>query len=199
LWLCKDGLPPRLLVLKPAPSTLPVGGPRGSRAVVHPVAEPLAPRTHPPARALAGPVPHGVERRAPRLAHRGRDGPQGLRELAPRVAPAAAHADARTARPQTLGRAVPGSGEAPCQPVRRLVLGGRPVNHTIGLGQSPRPGFLRIAAVPEPAAPAQGGQLHLRGETATVLLVGQAVDRPWQPAPRQPHHHALLPQHPPRR
>src|SRR5262245_38479511 len=61
-------------------------------------------------------------------------------------------------------------------------------------GSQLRPGVLRMAGVPEHAATDNRGQIHLRRETATVLLVGQEGDRQWQPAPRQHCPQALWPQ-----
>src|SRR4030095_9148764 len=103
--------------LEPASDTATVGWPSGGRDVVYKVAEPLPQRKHPQALALACPVPQGVELRAQRLAHRGRDGHQFLRELKERVAQADAYADTRKERPQTLGRAVKAIGEGPFDPV----------------------------------------------------------------------------------
>src|SRR5215510_4049867 len=104
--------------------------------MVHKVAEPLSQRKHAQALALARPVPQGVELRAQRLAHRGCDGDEFLRELEERVAQASAHADARKERAQTFGRAVEAIGEDAFDAVRRLLLGGRAMKSLIGLRKS---------------------------------------------------------------
>jgi hypothetical protein len=79
--------------------------------MVYKVAEPLPQRKHPQVLALAGSVPQGVELRAQRLAHRGRDGDQFLWELDQRVAQAGAHAYARKERAHAFGGAVKPIGE----------------------------------------------------------------------------------------
>src|SRR5215468_6364607 len=122
LWIFKDGIPPRLLVLEPAPHPLAVGWSSGGGDMVHKAAEPLPQRKHPQALALACPVPQGVALRAQRLAHRGRDGHQFLRELKERVAQADAYADARKERPHTLDGAVETIGQDSPDAIRGLLL-----------------------------------------------------------------------------
>ena len=95
----EDGIPARLLLLKPAPHALAVGRPSRGGDVVDKVAEPLAERKHPQALALARPVEQGVELRAERLTHRRRDRHQFLRELEERVAQADAETCSRKQRP----------------------------------------------------------------------------------------------------
>src|SRR5262249_40193975 len=82
--------PPRLLGLQPASHARAIGGPSGGGDVVHKVAQPLTQGEHAQAFALACPVPQGVQLGAERLAERGRDGGEFLREFEERVAQASA-------------------------------------------------------------------------------------------------------------
>jgi hypothetical protein len=61
LGVCEHRLPARLLVLKPAPHPLAIGLPRRSGDIIGKVAEPLTPRKHPQALALARLVHQRVE------------------------------------------------------------------------------------------------------------------------------------------
>src|SRR5215471_8821276 len=79
-------VPARLLGLKPASHALAIGWSSGGGDVVHKMAEPLPQRKYAQALALPRSIPQGVKLRAQRLAHRGRDGQQFLRELEERVA-----------------------------------------------------------------------------------------------------------------
>ena len=74
-------IPARLLLLEPAPDALAVGFRGAVCHAVGQVAEPLPQRTHPPALALACPVPQGVELGASGLTPRGRDGHELAGEL----------------------------------------------------------------------------------------------------------------------
>jgi hypothetical protein len=94
------------------------------------------------------------------------------------VAQTGAEAHSREERPRTLGRAVEAVEQAPPHPMRELLLGRSTLQLSIGLGQGCRPGFLRVPERLEHAATDHRGQIPLLGETAAVLLLGQAI--PWQ-------------------
>ncbi len=64
----------------------------------------------------------------------------------------------------------------------------------IGLGQSGCTGLLRIAQMPEHATIDNGGQIHLLGETVTVLLIGEDIDGQWHATSGQHAHQALVTQ-----
>jgi hypothetical protein len=64
LRVCKDHIPARFLLLKPASDPFAIGRPSRGGDVVGTVASPLAKRQHPQALALARPVPQGVKLRA---------------------------------------------------------------------------------------------------------------------------------------
>src|SRR5262249_5882182 len=49
-----------------------------------------------------------------------------------------------------------------------------------------------LAEMPEHTATGDGGQIHLGGKTAAVLLVGQNVDRQWETASGQHDHQTLV-------
>jgi len=83
----------------------------------------------------------------------------------------------REQRPQTLGRAVEAIGEGPFDPVRRLLLRCRTVKFSIRLGESCCTGLRGIAEMSEHAATDNRREIHLLGETAAVLLIGQEIDR----------------------
>src|SRR6266852_3974654 len=103
--------------------------------------------------------------RAQRLAHRGRDGREFLRELVERMAQAVAQARSREERTHTFDRAVEAIGEDTPDPIRRLLLDRRALEHAIGLGKSRRTGLLGVPQVPEYTAADHRGQVHLVGET----------------------------------
>ena len=86
LGVCQHRIPARLLGLQPASHALAIGWSSGGGDVVHTVAEPLPQRKYAQALALPRSILQGVELRAQRLAHRGREGHQFLRELEERVA-----------------------------------------------------------------------------------------------------------------
>ena len=94
--------------------------------------------------------------------------------------------------PYTLGGTVEAIDEDPLNLVRRLLLGCHALKRPIGLGKSRRTGLFRVAQMPEHPATDNRGQVHLLRETATVLLVGQEVDRQWQPASGQHDYHTLV-------
>ena len=62
----------------------------------------------------------------------------------------------------------------------------------IGLGKRFGTGLLNVAQMPEYAATDNGGKIDLGGETATVLLVGEEVDRQGQLASGQHDHQTLV-------
>src|SRR5262249_28879784 len=97
-------------------------------------------------------------------------------------------------RAHTPGRAVKAIGKDPFDAVRRLLVDGRALEHLIRLGKGGRTGLCRIAQVPEDTASDNRGQVHLLRETTTVLLVGQEVDRQWQPTAAQDRDPTVLPQ-----
>jgi len=185
LRVCEDRIPASLLGLKPASHALAIGRSSGGSDVVHTVAEPLPQRKHPQALALACPVPQGVELCAQRLARRGRDGYQFLRELGKRVAQAGAHAYARKERPHTFGRAVKAIGEDSFDSVRRLVLDCCTVIHTVGLGKGCRAGLLGVAEMSNHAPTDNGRQVHFGWQTRAVFLIGEETAGQKQPTPSQ--------------
>jgi hypothetical protein len=191
---CKDRIPARFLVAQPAPYTCPVGGSRRGGDVRDTVAEPLTERQHPQAPALACPGHQGVALGAQGRADRGGDGHQLAGQVVDRVAPAGAPARPWQQRPPTFARAVEAIGEAPPEPVRRLVLGCRTLALAIGLGKGPGRRVCRVPQGPEPPATNHRGELHLLGATAAVLLVGPDRDRQRQPTPGQHGHQSVVAQ-----
>src|SRR5712692_4976448 len=111
LRVCEHRIPARLLVLEPAPDTLPIGHPRFLSHVVSKMAEPLTERKHSQALALSRPVEQGVELRAEGLAHWRSDRSKFLRELVERVAQAKAETRPRKQGPHTLRGALEAIGE----------------------------------------------------------------------------------------
>jgi hypothetical protein len=85
----------------------------------------------------------------------------------------------REQRPHTFDRAVEAIGEYPPDPIRRLVLERGALKLLIGLGQGGSTRLLSIAQIPDHPATDNRGQIHLVGETVTVLLVGQEVYWQW--------------------
>ena len=113
LGVCEHGIPARLLLLEPAPYAFPVGRPSRGGDVIGNVAEPLTQGQHAQALPLSRAVQEGVELRAQRLTHRGRDGRKFARELVDGVAQAVAQARSREERPYTLGGAIEAIDEDP--------------------------------------------------------------------------------------
>src|SRR5215470_5977460 len=113
LRICEDRIPAGLLVLKPAPDPLTIGGPSRGSDVVRKVAQALTQRKYPQALALTRPVPQRVELGAQGFADRGGDGCQFLRELIERVAQTIAEARSWKERPHALGGAIEAIGEDP--------------------------------------------------------------------------------------
>jgi hypothetical protein len=164
-WL---GLPP---LAPPGAVGLPGGvGARGGTG-----AAPLAPRQPPEALPLAHPLPHSRPLRAPRRVHRGPERRQGLRALVARMAQAVAQARCRAARAPPVHRAV--AARAPPAPAprgwrlgeRRAVAPGR------GLAKRRGPGRRGVTERPDAPATHQRREGPRRGETAAVLLVGEAI------------------------
>jgi hypothetical protein len=179
LGICKDRILARLLGLKPLAHTVASGLPGCVRDVVRKAPQSLAQRKHPYALPLACPVPQGVELGAQRLAERGRDGREFLREFEECVAQADAEACPRKQRAHTLGGAVESIGEDPFDPIRRLLVDSRMLKHPIRLGEGRRTGLLGIAEMPHHPATDYCGQIHLVGQAVTVLLVGEEIDGQW--------------------
>src|SRR5438874_3094128 len=111
-----------------------------------------------------------------------------LWELEERVAQAGAQARPREQRPQTPGGAVEAIGEDPFDPIRRLLLRRGALKLAIGLGKGRRACLLSVPEMPEHAATDNRGQIHLVGETAAVLLIGEDIDRQRQPTSGQHGH-----------
>ena len=117
-----------------------------------------------------------MEPRAERLTHWRRDRRQFLRKLVERVAQAEAQACTREQRPQTAGRAVKAISQDASDPIGRLMLVCRALKLPIGLGKGRRACLLSVPQMPEHAATDNRGQIHLVGETAAVLFIGEEVD-----------------------
>src|SRR4029434_7572112 len=154
--------------------------------------QPLAQGKHAQAFALAGPVPQRVELRPECLTDRGRNGHEFLWELEERVAQAGAHAYARKERAHALGRAVEAIGQDPPDSIRRLLLGRRALKLPTGPSEGGGTGVLGIPQMPDHAATDNRGEIHLVGETVTVLFVGQEVDRQWETASGQYRHQTVV-------
>jgi hypothetical protein len=122
----------------------------------------------------------------------GRNGHECLRELEERVAQADAEARSREQRAQARGRAVETIGEYPSDPIRRHVLDRRTLKLPIRLGQGRGTGLLRVPQMPEHAATDDRGEVHLLGETAAVLFIGEAIDRQREPTPGQDGHQTVV-------
>src|SRR5438132_1298042 len=164
-------IPARLLVLKPLSHACAVGHASRVGDMVRKTTQLLAQREHPQAFPLARPVQQGVKLRAQGLADRRRDRYKFLRELVECVAQAVAEARPREQRPHTLGGAVEAISEDSFDPVQRLLLGCRTLKRPIGLGEGGGTGVLGIPQMPEHAAPDNRGEIHLVGETVTMLLI----------------------------
>jgi hypothetical protein len=183
-----DRLPPRLLVLEPAPDARAVGHPCAVRHVVGTVAEPLTQRAHAPALALPRPVQHSMQRRASGLADGRCDRRKFLRELGEGVAQAVAQTHPRQQRLPTLGGAGDAIAQEPPDPIRGLRLGRGALTRAVGLGQGRRPGRLSVAQRPEHAATDHRRQIPRLGQTTAVRLIGQAIDGQRQATPGQHGH-----------
>src|SRR4029434_1394044 len=133
-----------------------------------------------------------LDPRAQRLTHCCRDRRQFLRELVERVAQAEAKACTREQRPHTAGRAVKAISQDASDPIGRLMLVCRALKLPIGLGKGRRAGLLSITQMPAHADTYIRGQLHLGGETAAVLFIGDEVWRQRQSAPREYRHDTVL-------
>jgi hypothetical protein len=90
--------------------------------------------------------------------------------------------------PHTFRRAVKAISEHPSDAIGWLLLGCRTLKLPIGLRQSRCTGLLGVPQVLQHPAADNGGQVRFGGETATVLLVGQDVDRQWETASGQHGH-----------
>jgi hypothetical protein len=141
---CKDRRPGGFLVLQPASPPLAIGGSSRMRDMVRKAPPLLAARKPAPASSLSCLGQQGVQRRAQRLADRGRDGGEFRRELVARVAEAGAQARLGQQRPQTLGRAVAAIGEAPFHPVGGLQRERRALKLLLGLGTGSRTRILGV-------------------------------------------------------
>src|SRR6266446_4842678 len=130
--------------------------------------------------------------RAQRLAHRGPDRRQVLRELVDRMAQAVAQARSREERAPTFDRAVEAIGQDTSDPIRRLLVERRLLKLLIRLGKRYCTGLLNVAQMPEHAATDNGGEIDLVGETATVLLVGEEIRGQRQTAPGQHNDQTLV-------
>ena len=135
------------------------------------MAQSLAERKHPQALPLARPVPQGVELRAQLLAYGRRNRYKFGGQLVDRVAQTVTEACSREQRPHALRSAVEAIGEHPFDPIGRLLVERRTLEHLIGLGKGGRTGLRRRAQVPDDTATDNRGQIDLVGETATVLLI----------------------------
>jgi len=173
--VCEDRLPPRLLVLQPAPPPRARGWPCRGGAVGSPGAQPLPQGHDAHALALAYPVKQGVALRPQRLRHGRRKGPQCLRERVEGVAQAGAHSGARNERPPSPGRAGKAVGEPPCAPPRRLLRRRGALHRALGLGQSRGTGRRGGAQMPADPATDEGRQLPVRCQTAAVFAIRQAL------------------------
>ena len=186
--VCEDRIPARFLVLKPLAHPVAVGLPCGVGDRLGNVTSPLAQGKPPQALPRSHSVQHGMNRRAPRLAHRGRDRRQLLRELIARLAQAIAQARAWEERPHTLGGAVEAIGAAPPDPLRRLLLGRRALTRLIRPGQGGRTGRRRLAQMPEDAAAGDRGHIDLVGQTAAVFCSDQERAGQGQATPGEHRH-----------
>src|SRR5712691_465910 len=130
--------------------------------------------------------------RAQRLAHRGRDRRQFLRELVERVAQAVAQTRPRKQGPHTLHGAVEAIDQDPFDSIRGLLLGCGALELLIRLGKGCRTGVLSIPQMPDDTATDNRGQIHLLGKTVAVLLIGQEIDGQGQTTPGQDRHETVL-------
>ena len=188
----EDHIPARLLLVAPAPAARAVGCPGAVGHAVGTVAEPLPQRTHPPALALAGPIPQGVALGASGLPHRGRDGHQCAGQLVERVAETVPHACRRAQGPHPPRRAVKALGQAAAAAIPRLWLERGLWKRAVRLGQRRCPGGFGVAQVPEDTPTDHRGPRALGRETAAVLLSRQAIRRQGQPTPRQDRHQTVV-------
>jgi hypothetical protein len=194
LRVCEHGIPACLLVRKPAPYPLAIRCSSHGGDVIGKAAEPLAQRKHPQALPLARSVEQRMELGAQRLADWRRDGHEFLRKLVECVAQTVPQARPWKQRPQTFGGAVKAIGQHPLDAIRGLLLGCGALEHAIGLGQSRGTNLLSVAPMPHDASADYRGQIHLVGETAAVLFIGQDIPGQRQPTPSQYGHDTLMPE-----
>jgi len=192
LRICEHRIPARFLLLNPAPHARAIGCPSRGGDVIGKVAQPLAQRKHAPAFALACPGEQRVALRAQGLADRGGESHEFLRELLERVAQAMAKARPREQRPHTFDRAVEAIREDAPDPIRRLLLQGRALKLLIGLGTGRCAGVFGLPQMPEHTAADNRGEIHLLGETAAVLFIGQKIGGEGQPTPGQDRHQTVV-------
>src|SRR5258706_11640730 len=108
------------------------------------------------------------------------------------MAQAVAQARSREERAPTFDRAVEAIGQDASDPIRRLLVERRLLKLLIRLGKRYRTGGLGISQVPEHPATDNRGEVHLRGETAAVLLVGEEIGGQRQTAPGQHRDQTLV-------
>jgi hypothetical protein len=116
-----------------------------------------------------------MELGAQSLADRRRDRRQFPGELVDRVAETIAEARLRKQCPHALDGAVEAIGENAPDPIRGLLLGRGALELAIGFSKGCRTGGLGVAQMPEHTAADNCGQIHLLGETAAVLFIGQDI------------------------
>ena len=87
--------------------------------------------------------------------------------------------------PHTLGSAVKAISENPSDPIGRLLLGCHALKRLIRLGKGCHTGVLGIPQMPEHTTTDNRGQIHLVGETVTMLLIGEEIGGERQATPGQ--------------
>ena len=110
------------------------------------------------------------------------------------MAQAVAQACARKQRPHALRGTVKAIRQDTPDPIGRLLLERRALEHLIRLGQGCRTGLLRLAQMPEHAAADDRGHIDLGGETAAMFFIGQDLDGQPQATPGEHRYQTLLTQ-----
>jgi hypothetical protein len=132
----------------------------------------LAECKYPQASPLSRPEPQGVKRRPQGFADRRCERRQCPGELGDRVAEAIAEACPWKQRPHALAGTVEAIDEDPFDPGSRLLLECCTLKRPRGLGKGRRTGALSVAQRPDHTTTDNCGQIHLVGETVTMLLIG---------------------------
>src|SRR5215475_11242490 len=116
---------------------------------------------------------------------RRRNGSEFSRELIDRMAQAVAKTCLRKECPHALGRAIEAICQDPTDPIGWFLLKRCALELLIGSGKGCCTGLLGVSQMPDHAATDDGREVHFLGETAAVLVIGQEIDGPLQPTPRE--------------